>query len=91
VTINAPYRVTISGLTITGGLACGGCANFGVGNGGGIYNGGTLIHDTITFNRASLGGEIHNASGRFTVRKDTITNNSPDNCDADPLANSLPV
>ena len=85
-TIDSPYIVTISGLTITGGLACSssGC----VGRGGGIANLGTLSlsNSTVRSNSATVcsasgcsgkGGGIYNDSGSaaVTLTNDTITDN----------------
>lgn len=72
--INSGKTVTISGLTITGGIADDGL-------GGGIFNfGGSLTANncTIRGNSASVGGGIYNDFATLTVNSCTISGNSAD-------------
>jgi nitrous oxidase accessory protein NosD len=80
VTVDSPYIVTISGLTITGGLACSGCG----GDGGGIANFGTLslINSTVSGNTACSasgctghGGGIANR-GALSLSNGTVSGNT---------------
>ena len=73
--INENAAVTISGITVTGGLE----GEEFVGVGGGIYNGGslTLTNSTISGNRASeRGGGIFNRSvGTLNMSNSTVAGN----------------
>ena len=71
-TIAAGAKVTISGLTVTGGSSF---------NGGGLLNNGTLTltNDIFSNNTASnAGGGVYN-NGTLTVNSSTFTNNSAPN------------
>ncbi len=79
-TVPSGSTASISGLTISNGLADG-AGNYIAGSGGGIYNdGGTLTvqNCTITGNAASGGGGggVANRAGTLTVQNCTINGNS---------------
>jgi len=67
--VDSGVTAALSGLTISGGSTSG--------DGGGIWNGGTLAitNSTITGNSAADGGGIEN-TGMMTVANSTIANNS---------------
>jgi hypothetical protein len=81
VTVASGYTVTISGLTITGGLACSVNCD---GEGGGISNSGTLslVNSTVSGNTACStfgchgnGGGIANA-GTLSLSSSTVSGNT---------------
>ena len=67
--VDAGVTATITGLTITGGIA---------GNGGGLYNLGTttLTGCTVSGNSASSGGGLFNSGGTLTLNNTTVSGNS---------------
>jgi hypothetical protein len=69
--VTSGIDVTISGLTITNGIAGGGV-------GGGIYNGGTLTitNSTLSSNSSRYGGGIYNDHATLTLSNCTLSGNS---------------
>lgn len=72
-TVTAGQTVTISGLTISNGVATGA---FPANAGGGIFNGGTLtVQNAIISGSSGYGGGLFN-SGVLNVVNSTVTNNT---------------